>query len=236
MNIGNAKQFIDQIEDSRCNEREFKRSALEFCETLKLVGIKTLPFHPGKTLHFSKRSKKDQKKILAYLDISTAIFNECIMSNEDIHDNRVLLWRVFKRIGAAPQDDLFDKIHDDDLVEIYFTDHTPLFRNLKFYRDFSYTVDEALCQTWYQFCRRKLVVTLKTMRFALVFIKSGGRETKAWSIPAHYVDEKNTEKEYRVLFKQKYLSGIHSDGELKAIISTSEANVVGAKGKLWSEA
>lgn len=232
MIITSAKEFIESIEDYRCNEREFKKVAMEFCEALKVVGIATLPFHSSSNLHFNKRSKKDQKKIIAYLDINLSILNECIMSGEDALDNRTLLWRVFKRIGGAPQDNLFDKIGDDDLIEIYFPDHTPLFRNLKFYREFSYTVDEALCQTWYQFCRRDFVVTLKTMRFVLKFLKES-RQTKLWTIPPHYVDERGTAMEYRVLMIQKYLSGIHSDGKLKAIISTSDVTIVGAKGKLY---
>lgn len=232
MIIKNAKQFIENVNDERCNEFEFKKIAKEFCEALNVVGIKTIPFHNGDKLHFTKRSRKDQKKIMAYLDISLSVLNECIMSGEDAFDNRVLLWRVFKRLGGTPQDDLFDKIDNDDLVEIYFTDHTPLFRNLKFYREFSYTVDEALCQTWYQFCRRDLIVTLKTMRFALKFMRDG-RHTVPWTIPPHYVDEKGTSMEYRALMKQKYLSGIHYKGELKAIISTSDVKVVGAKGKLY---
>lgn len=234
MIISNAKEFIESVDDQRCNEFEFKKVAMEFCETLKVVGINTLPFRNSSQLHFSKRSKKDQKKIIAYLDISLSVLSECILSGEDAFDNRVLLWRVFKRIGGSPQDDLFDKIGDEDLIEIYFPDHTPLFRNLKFYREFSYTVDEALCQTWYQFCRRDLVVTLKTMRFALKFMKDS-RKTIAWTIPAHYVDERGTAMEYRILMLQKYLSGIHSGGEFKAMVCTSEANVVGAKRKLFSE-
>lgn len=232
MIITTAKNFIDNIDDSRCNEFEFKKVAMEFCEALKVIGITTLPFRSSYDLHFSKRSRKDQKKIIAYLDMSLVVLNECIMSGEDAFDNRVLLWRIFKRIGSAPQDDLFDKISDDDLIEIYFPDHTPLFRNLKFYREFSYTVDEALCQTWYQFCRRDLAVTLKTMRFALKFMKDA-RQTKAWDIPAHYVDERGTSMEYRVLMRQKFLSGIHNDGKLTAIICTSDARVVGANGKLY---
>lgn len=232
MIIANAKDFINNVDDERCNEREFKKIAMEFCEALKVVGITTLPFRSSSNLHFSKRSKKDQKKIIAYLDLSLSVLNECILSGQDAFDNRVLLWRVFKRLGHVPQDDLFDKIHDDDLIEIYFTDHTPLFRNLKFYREFSYTVDEALCQTWYQFCRRDIVVTLKTMRFALNFMKDG-RQTKAWTIPRHYVDERGTAMELRALMLQKYLSGVHHDGKLMAVVCTSEVSIVGAKGKLF---
>lgn len=232
MIITNAKEFIASVDNERCNEYEFKKVATEFCEALEVIGINKLPFHSSHNLHFTKRSKKDQKKIIAYLDISLNILNECIMSGDDAFDNRVLLWRVFKRIGGAPQDDLFDKIEDDDLVEIYFPDHTPLFRNLKFYREFSYTVDEALCQTWYQFCRRDFILTFKIMKFVLKFMKNG-RSTIPWSIPVHYVDEKGTSMLYRVLFRLKFLSGVHSAGEFKAFICTSEVNVVGAKGKLF---
>lgn len=234
MIINNARDFIANVNDERCNEREFKKVSMEFCEALKFFGIKKLPFHTSYNLHFSKRSKKDQKKIIAYLDINLQILNECIMSGDSAFDNRVLLWRVFKRIGGAPQDDIFDKIGDEDLIEVYFPDHTPLFRNLKFYREFSYTVDEALCQTWYQFCRRDLVLTFKMMRLALNFIKDG-RRTILCSIPTHYVDEKGTSMLYRILFRLKYLSGVYGQGEMKAFISTSEANVVGANGKLYAE-
>lgn len=232
MTILNAKNFVESVSNERCNEHEFKKMALEFCEALKILGIHILPFHTSSRLHFSKRSKKSQKKIIAYLDINLQIINECILSGEDAFDNRVLLWRVFKRIGGAPQDDIFDKISGDDLIEVYFTDHTALFRNLKFYREFSYTVDEALCQTWYQMCRRDLVVTFKTMRFALNFLKDG-RQTKACTIPAHYLDERGTALELRTLTRQKYLSGVHAAGELVAVICTSDVKVVGAKGKLF---
>jgi hypothetical protein len=232
MTILNAKKFTENVSNERCTEHEFKKIAMEFCEALKVVGIQMLPFHTSFSLHFSKRSKKAQKKILAYLDINLEILNECILSGENAFDNKVLLWRVFKRIGGAPQDDIFDKISDDDLVEVYFPDHTPLFRNLKFYREFSYTVDQALCQTWYQASSRDLIITFKVMKFALMFMRNA-KKTVAWSIPAHYVDEKGTSMLYRALVRLKFLSGVHSGGELKAMICTSEANVVGANGKLY---
>lgn len=234
MIILNAKNFVQNISDERCNEHEFKKIAVTFCEALKAVGIHMLPYDSSSNLHFRKRSKKDQKKILAYLDMSVETLNECIASGENAFDNKVLLWRVFKRIGGAPQDDIFDKISDDDLIEVYFPDHTPLFRNLKFYREFSYTVDQALCQTWYQASGRDLIVTFKVMKFALMFMRNAKR-TVAWIIPAHYVDEKGTSMLYRALVRLKFLSGVHSGGELKALICTSETNVVGANGKLYSE-
>lgn len=235
MSITNSKDFINNVADERCNESEFIKIAIEFCDSLKVLGMTTLPFRSSSNLHFSKRSKKDQKKIIAYLDISLAIFNECILSGgTEAFDNRVLLWRLLKRIGGVPQDDLFDKIKDDDLIEVYFPDHTPLFRNFKFYREFSYTVDEALCQTWYQFCRRDLTVTLKTMKAALLFQRNS-KQTTLWTIPRHYVDERGTAMELRASMLQKYISGVHHEGKLTAMICTSEVNIVGAKGKLFDE-
>ena len=60
-----------------------------------------------------------------------------------------------------------------------------------------------------------------------------GRHTKAWSIPRHYVDERGTAMEYRALMLQKYLSGVHRDGKLMAVVCTSDVSIVGAKGKLF---
>ncbi len=142
---------------------------------------------------------------------------------------KIFLWKLFKRINCAPADDLFDKISDEDIIEVYFTDHTPIFRSIKFYRETSYTVDEALCSTWYDFSKRSLIITLKVMRKVLTFIKKNHHLTMPYNVPGHVIEEVGTEFQLRHWMQMKYISGAHKNGKLAAVISISSIDPLGRK-------
>ncbi|MBY0416246.1 MAG: hypothetical protein K2Q18_18880 [Bdellovibrionales bacterium] len=234
--IKNFKDYTSHIDDSRCNVIEFKKLACEFSFILKKLNVNISPFRPNRSkLVFEERNLAHQKKAIAYLDLSIEIFKESVLLGETGRESGKLLWRFCKRLGQAPQDDIFDKISDDDLVEVYCTDHTPIFRNLKFYEEFSYTVDEALCLPWYQACRRDLITTIKMMKFTLMYLRRPYKDTQKWPVPLHLVDELNTEKEYRFWTQMKYISGIHSKGVLTGVISICGVGVIGEKKMLWAE-
>lgn len=138
-----------------------------------------------------------------------------------------------QKTRMVPEDDIFDKINDGDLVEVYFTDHTPMFRSLEYYRHFTFTLDDSLCLRWYQLCARDLIVNFKWMRFVLKYLKKGSPQTLEIPIGEHYIDEKSSEKLLRFLCWNKYLSGAVKEGKLASVVCVSEIRPVGEKGKLW---
>ena len=223
-----SKDFVSLIQVERCDSTEFLRLSHEFCALLNQIGIDIIPSRTPHNLKFNKRSLAHQKKVIAYLDMNISILKECIADGHTDPTPRLLLWKLFKKIGSAPSDDLFDKILDDDLVEVYFTDHTPIFRSTKFYRETSYTVDEALCSTWYGFCRRNIVITLKLMKTILNFIRKDHHQTLSYNLPSHNIDELGTEREYRHWMTMKYISGAHKNGKLTAVISVSSITNMGS--------
>nr|BDT28462.1 hypothetical protein BHI3_19280 [Bacteriovorax sp. HI3] len=228
----NAKEFISEISPERCEEVEFRRLALEFAEALSFYNIKVTPYRAHAKMHFNKCSLKKKREVIAYLDLNISLIKECIRAGET-PSNKTLLWRLLQKTRLVPDDEIFDKISDGDLVEVYFTDHTPMFRSLEFYRDFTFTVDEALCLRWYQLCKRDFVITLKFMKFIFLGLRGNNPKTQVIPIGEHYLDEKNTERKLRFLVHNKYLSGLMKNGSIHAGICVTRVRPVGEKMQLW---
>ena len=129
----NAKEFILEVSSDRCEEMEFRRLTQEFADALLIYNIKVTPFSLNGKLHFNKCSLRKKREIIAFLDLNLWLVKESIRAGgSETPSAKNLLWRLLQKTRLIPEDDIFDKINDGDLVEVYFTDHTPLFRNLKF--------------------------------------------------------------------------------------------------------
>lgn len=218
-----AKQLISTIDISRCHAEEFKKLSVEYCQLVSHFGFKAKPFRDNRPLRFLSSSPAQKMRAIAYLDANIEILKECIASGESPKNSAQILWRILKKIKATPEMDIFDKIEEGDVVEVYFDDHVQIFRNLEFFNYCSFSVDELLCGKWYKLYKRDFVTTLKMLRMAFKLISRRLDKTAAWNISEHIFDEVGSEENLRHKILLKYVSPIKSHGEMIGVICTSRA-------------
>lgn len=92
-------------------------------------------------------SESNQAAAVEYLERHLAIFDQ--LQNETggtyvLKDSPRLIWRALGSLGFTPPSDIFDKMRDGDVVEVYSSSFYQLFRNLNLFGIVSVSLEE-LC-------------------------------------------------------------------------------------------
>ncbi|MGZ3683359.1 MAG: hypothetical protein ACXVCI_05880 [Bdellovibrionota bacterium] len=172
---------------------------------------------------FEKVDEPRRKALLARLEAEISIFEETLAAGEKLTDSKKLLWRHFSRSRFAPCSQLFDKIRDTDVVEIYGLDQIHLFQNLAFFDWISVTLEQIFCEAWYVLTKRDPGIEKMLYEIAQKIAAGGLQETIDPGVPWHLVEELNSEKMMKFQYKLKYVSPVVSAGQLCAFVVVSEA-------------
>lgn len=217
------EQARRQFLESNSSAEEFKQQATAYCEVLKHWGYDIRPYRSEELRHFHKAHWKVRGQALEYLDLNLAILRDIMDSEEPRSQGRQLLWRALSRMKVSPVSDILEKIDDEDVIEVYSHEQVQVFRNPMFFTYSSHSIEELLCLPWYRLYRRHWLKTLQVMRTAWRMVSGRIRQTEAWNIKPHLVEEIDSEKKYRMEIQFKYLSPLFKDGEFFGAICTSRA-------------
>ena len=97
------------------------------------LSVKIVPFRSEDLPYFSKKNNQEKKDILSSLQTVVDVYQSAINSGIEISDSRSLIWHALKKLGLRPSSDLFECIHENDIVEMY-NGSSQIFRSLNFYK------------------------------------------------------------------------------------------------------
>lgn len=175
---------------------------------------------------FEKNEDARQRALIHRLEVDLAIFAEMTAAGESLTDSRRLLWRHLGKSGCAPRSDLFDKIHDTDVVEIYGLDQIHLCQSLSFFDWISHTLEQIFCEPWYELVRRDPRIERELAELARRIVHGEIRETFAPGLPWHVVEEVATAELKKFHFHLKHLSPVIAGGRLNCFVAVSECRKV----------
>ena len=171
---------------------------------------------------FAGRTPEQQHAVLtnlaAYLKIIKAVADQ---EHDALRDKR-LTWHAIKELNLLPPQNLFEKIDDDDFVEIYNPQGIQVYRNFEFYKIVSYTLAEICVYRWDQLYHRDQSITDLIIKEGFQRGFSGVRETYKLNIPRHHVKEVFGERNCRYTASFGHLSPlVHKEtNEVTHILST----------------
>lgn len=171
---------------------------------------------------FEKTSPERRAALLARLEVETRIFAEASEAGERLTDSRHLLWRHFRRSGLTPASDLFDKIGETDVVEVYGLDNIHLFQNLNFFDWIGFTLEQIYSETWYALTRRDPKIEKALHAFGARLVSGEIRGTVDPEIPWHLLEEIGTETLYKFYIRIKHVSPVFSGGALACFVAVNE--------------
>lgn len=213
------KNKIDRSELDRI-KLDFLPIADSVVHTARSCGVALLAYRdPSLSVLESKSNPLDA---LDNLRQYASVLGGMVASGESPLDSQKFLWRMLKVLELTPQDDIFDKIESDDVVEIYSEDNVQIFRNFNFFKYSSFTVEEVTFVNWTQASKRNLGTTLSYLKFG-VRVKTGlFRETENVTfIRPHLMKETLGEKR---IFEvaPRYISPLRSQGKVVGGITVSK--------------
>src|SRR5665213_990167 len=95
-----------------------------------------------------------QKYLLSRLTSEIAIMQDLRHGKERTTDSTKQLWRYLKLNRLSPCSDLFDKVTETDVLQLFSPEQTLLFVSTNIYDIVSFTMEQLYTQTWYESTKR----------------------------------------------------------------------------------
>jgi len=207
---------------------EFVELCLEYQELGLSVPVKLIPFSDSSVPHFSHLITDQKRRVLSALRNSVAICHQVLASGQKLNESRSLTWNALKYFGLIPSSDLFGKITETDVVEIYDMEHVQIFRNFQFFEYCSYTIEDVFCRPWQElFIRYDTSVTEKLLACLGGLLSNPKHETVATHVGSHLIEESSSVFRHKLDVDVKYLSLLYGvDHKPQAYLAVETAKYV----------
>ncbi len=211
--------------------------AQEFADLARSSGVEVRPFDAKRPFErFRQLPLVRQEAILAAFENYFGVVRSQLGLGHDLQDRRKrIFWGILGRLGLRPCSDLFDKLGEDDCVEVYGADFIQIYRNMKFLELCSYNLDDIFACEWVELFYREPRIT-EALAKEMTHVLSGGvRSTLQISDDAgqaeHVVSEVFLEERREFLVRHKYLSPLFDEnGRPAAFVIILDAKVRSAMG------
>jgi len=198
----------------------FQRKLDRYQHLLELTGKKVYRSKPAEAKRLLSTLTEP---LLAVMDkrLSTeiSILEQILAAGEPATDPKRQLWRFLKGNSLTPCSDLFDKIDDRDLIQIFSREQLMLFSSTNIYDFVSFTLEQLFSLTWYECTVREPAIEQNLASSAVEVLSGKHKTTFCPEVPAHIVQEVNTEKCIKTNMHVKWISPIFTDGQVSAFIA-----------------
>lgn len=205
-------KIIPEVESS--NLVEDMRLELDlFVVTAAKFGVDVVPYGDPALLHFQKVPAAIQKVLLHAARVYRVICEEFF--REEIFVERDQIELLAKKAKIQISKDYLDNIVDGDVVEIYDSNSSQLFRTINFFRVCSYTLEELYSIPWYELYHRDQFFQKQNESLMIKMVTEKISGPQAIPVKPHHVEELRSKRMYRVLMQPKYMSRLdNSQGEM----------------------
>ena len=221
--------FKSKLEDSaEIQEAEFKENLLAFGLWLKGQGVNVRAFGSDSFNKFRLLTPEARWAAIGNFKLYGEMLQSVLSEGQGVPVTGVqLLWHAVKRLGLIPPPDLFDKVTDDDVVEIYNSAFIQVFRNFKFFEISSYSLADVSIYEWRELYYRDPTVTGEIASLGIKVFKGELTGVVDTQIRPHILEETFSPELFKMRMRQKYFAPlIDSTGQVQAVVATSEVEVV----------
>lgn len=192
---------------------------------LSIYGLKIKPYNDIKNLHFLNLNFESQLKTIDHFGVYAEVVIETHKSHT-LKDSKVLLWNMLKRLGYYSMDDVFTKIKDHHIIEIYNSQNVQIFRNLSFFKICSYSLDEILSIPWWKLYSREDKISQEIFKFGSLILSGEIDHSIEPEIPTHILCETASSSNYKVNIEINCMSGLTDHIGSRAALVLETAHLV----------
>jgi hypothetical protein len=201
---------------------------------MKKEGVSVRPFLDPSLPIFSNYETKLQDQIIHGIVADLEIFESMRNEGHSLKDTPKLVWRYMHKLGLVPQSDIFDKITDNDIVEVYLVSdgaQRQVFRNLKFLECVSFTIDQIFGSDWRVTTTRDEKAAGKIFEIAIAIMTEKITNTLAVDslIERHIVQEVDSPELFTISIQMKYMSPVKQNGKVAGAFVINHSEVIDRK-------
>jgi len=208
--------------------QKFIELTLEVQRLGKTVQIEIIPFIDATLPYFSVLPWSKKIHVCQCLQNFVEICHETLASGNSLMDSRALVWNTIKYFKWKPSSDLFAKLLETDIVEIYDMDHVQIFRNFQFFEFCSYTLEDVFCRPWQDlFVRFDDTVFERLISCLTRLFTNPSHETIPTDVGFHHIQESKSVFRHTIDIDVKYISKLFGENrQVVAYVVTESAQFV----------
>jgi hypothetical protein len=120
------------------------------------------------------------------------------------------LWLFLNKLRWQYSSDLFEKLKDDDVIEVYSMEHTQIFRSYMFFKYCSYTLDKLYSKPWFDLYHREASVQKEAFQWLEKFLMGELKGVSRLELPIHWLSELASTDPYHLKLKYDWV-GVLTD-------------------------
>ncbi len=173
-------------------------------------------------------------------------------SAESFDKTTTLVWAACSRFGLRPPSDFFDKLTDEDVIQVYSQEGIHQFSNLKFFEVCSYTLEQIHCMPWHLLWIRDQGELDFLTNAVISMLGQDQKKTIEFNRPLHVVKEVISPLKYETTYSLRYGAPLfcRETGEKRGLIVSESVKLThiytaeeeerllrefdGHKNNLWS--
>lgn len=224
--------FDEKLSNTDYNDNSLTSNFVDLCleaqALAKTIPVNIHPFSDSKVPHFSNLTAPQKIKTVQALESSVAVCQQTLQAGNGLGNSRALVWNYLKHFGLVPCSDLFSHIAENDLVEIFDTNHFQIFRNFRFFEFCSYTIEDILCRPWVDlFIRDDSTVGEQLVKIALHVSSGDARTTLPTNIQPHIIREIKSVFCHEIEIDVKYVSPLFDrNKQIAAYMAIESARLI----------
>ena len=205
---------LKKIQDLTDHGEKFRQMCLHYAHLLAAEGKIVKPFHSSELPVFSALNAEQKQTAIDFIGSALVVFEETQAEGFRLSDSPRLLWRALRKLKWTPQSDVFDKIHETDVVTVYSAQQIQTFQNLNFFDWVSVTLEDLYAAPWHHYSRREAKCAELIYKHAIELFSGGRPSTFSPGIPEHYIEEVGTEGLTKFYIDVHTFSPLKQDGQI----------------------
>lgn len=209
-NISDSSDFFSSIETLR---RMFKR-----------YGFEVPGYRAGDIKKFENLSAQQRMDAVNTLKNYVYIYEGAVKEEILPYNEAKFLWYSLRKWQYTPSSDLFDKIEEDDFIEVYNIENIQIHRSFNYFRLSSYSLADIFTKPWTDLYDRDVYLEKQIVGIVEKIFKGEITNTVFSNLDVHYIRESlsNEKRVYKVY--HKYFSPLKdANGNQTAFVVLSKA-------------
>jgi len=215
----NIDEFIEQ----------YQSQLIDLTSKLNSFGLSLLPYSAATWLRFKDMNTQQQQSSYSRFQFYYEICQDCLVDGNSLKGNNKLLWYAIRKMNLRPKSDLFDKISQEDVVEIYDSSFMQVYRNFNFFEICSYSLADLFMWEWRDLYYRDDEITqgLAIQGYQVFTVNP---TTQRIQLNIHEVHEKFSTNKFKLKMTPGYFSPLlNKQGLVEAGVATSRVDIISSE-------